>query len=254
MARRGPEHAAFTRPGALALTRVPGVDVVVDDVLATAVDALADSAAASALREAPRVAIDWTAPPPPGRRVALTVGRTPVGIMAGPDGRVASVELQDAATVAAQLVVAAIGYRGTELPGVPFDATTSTVRNDGGRVVDDAGAPVPGQYVVGWARRGTAGGIGDNRADAEEVVRALLIDAAAVRGKAPRRTPRRLLPLPRHPLGSPSRDVRTAGRSGDGRKPARDGKRARDHRTATRSTTNTRAAPGLMMPPAPRSP
>ena len=94
-------------------------------------------------------------------------------------------------TVPAQLVVASIGYRGTELPGVPFDAATATVRNLGGRVVDDTGAPVRGQYVVGWARRGTAGGIGDNRVDAEEVVRALLTDAAAT----PRRAPRRLLPL-----------------------------------------------------------
>jgi ferredoxin--NADP+ reductase len=193
VARRGPEHAAFTRPEALALTRVPGVEVVVDDSpgVGTALDALPATASASAVREAKRVAVDWTVPPPPGRRVVLTFGRTPTAVTAGADGRVASVQLATGETVPALLVVAATGYRGTALDGVPFDPSTATVRNHAGRVLDDAGAVVPGQYVVGWARRGTGGGIGDNRADAEEVVRALLTDVAA----APRPSARRRLPF-----------------------------------------------------------
>jgi hypothetical protein len=42
-------------------------------------------------------------------------------------------------------------------------------------------AGVPGAYVVGWFKRGSSGGIGDNRADAEDTVRTLLQDAAAGR-------------------------------------------------------------------------
>lgn len=194
VARRGPEHAAFTRSEALALTRVPGVDVVVDDSpgVGVTLDALPATAAASAVRDALRLAVDWTAPPAPGRRVVLAFDRTPTAVGPGPDGRVAVVELGADDAVPAQLVVAATGYRGTALDGVPFDAEASTVRNEGGRVVGEDGVVVPGQYVVGWARRGTTGGIGDNRADAEEVVRALLTDAAAAPRPAPRR---RLLPL-----------------------------------------------------------
>ncbi|MEO7058347.1 MAG: hypothetical protein ABI083_01370, partial [Lapillicoccus sp.] len=57
-----------------------------------------------------------------------------------------------------------------------------------------AGAPVPGLYVVGWAKRGPSGGIGANRLDAQESVDALLDDALAGALPSPaRRTPRRRL-------------------------------------------------------------
>ncbi len=88
-------------------------------------------------------------------------------------------------TVPAELVVRAIGHRGTELPGLPFDEATGRVPHEAGRVL---GAPV-GTYVVGWAKRGPSGGIGANRPDAEETVGSLLADAAA--GLVGRRPPRR---------------------------------------------------------------
>ena len=59
----------------------------------------------------------------------------------------------------AELVVRAIGHRGTELPGLPFDDEAGRVPHEAGRVT---GAPV-GTYVVGWAKRGPSGGIGANR-------------------------------------------------------------------------------------------
>jgi ferredoxin--NADP+ reductase len=50
--------------------------------------------------------------------------------------------------------------------------------------------PVPGEYVVGWAKRGPTGLIGTNRADSVATVRALLEDAAAWKLEAsPERTP-----------------------------------------------------------------
>jgi ferredoxin/flavodoxin---NADP+ reductase len=50
------------------------------------------------------------------------------------------------------------------------------VPNDDGRVLDDAGVPVPGVYVTGWIKRGPRGVIGTNRSCAEESVAKLWED------------------------------------------------------------------------------
>ena len=45
------------------------------------------------------------------------------------------------------------------------------IPNEVGRVLDEAGGePVPGQYVVGWIKRGPSGIIGTNKRDAQETV------------------------------------------------------------------------------------
>lgn len=79
----------------------------------------------------------------------------------------------------ADMILRSIGYRGTALPGLPFDATTGVVPNVAGRVLRD-GVPVPGWYVAGWIKRGPTGVIGTNRRDAYESVTALLEDAPAL--------------------------------------------------------------------------
>lgn len=100
--------------------------------------------------------------------------------------------------VPAGLVVRAVGHRGQPLPDLPFDEATGTVPSDRGRVVDPAtGAPVPGTYVVGWAKRGASGGIGTNRTDAEETVDVLLDDLAAGRLAPPARSARQFARLVR---------------------------------------------------------
>jgi ferredoxin--NADP+ reductase len=91
---------------------------------------------------------------------------------------------EHAVTLSTELVLLAIGYRGTPSPGVPFDDITGTIRNEGGRVTAADGTPVPGCYVVGWAKRGATGGIGDNKIDAEETAEALLADVPT-RGTRP---------------------------------------------------------------------
>ncbi|WP_031065583.1 FAD-dependent oxidoreductase [Streptomyces sp. NRRL WC-3742] len=96
----------------------------------------------------------------------------------GPVGPVAGTGERE--TLAAGLVVRSIGHRGVPVPGLPFDEAAATVAHEGGRVVDPAtGRPLPGAYVVGWAKRGPSGGIGANRACARETVDALLDDAGA---------------------------------------------------------------------------
>ena len=39
-----------------------------------------------------------------------------------------------------------------------------------------SGAPLPGEYVVGWIKRGPSGVIGTNKKDAQETVDAILAD------------------------------------------------------------------------------
>jgi len=65
------------------------------------------------------------------------------------------------------------------MPGVPFDDERETIRNDGGRVIDEAGTPLAGVYCTGWIKRGPSGVIGTNKKDATETVELLLEDAAA---------------------------------------------------------------------------
>jgi ferredoxin--NADP+ reductase len=61
---------------------------------------------------------------------------------------------------------------------------TGTIPNDGGRILDEGGAPVPGAYAAGWIKRGPTGVIGTNKKDATETVASLLDDAAS--GRLPR--------------------------------------------------------------------
>ncbi|MFF7991572.1 4Fe-4S binding protein [Kitasatospora xanthocidica] len=210
LARRGPEQAAWTRAEFLALRQLPGVEVVVEDhpVVRAAIEAASASPAASGTRSAdpqavsgsqaallaglPLVPYDGAAEPGPGRRIVLRFLSAPVGL-AG-DGRVEALTVERTTLVdgeraeatgrtdvlRAGLVVRSIGHRGVPVPGLPFDERTGTVAHRGGRVVDPAtGRPLPGAYVVGWAKHGPSGGIGANRACARETVDALLDDAAA---------------------------------------------------------------------------
>lgn len=76
------------------------------------------------------------------------------------------------------LVIACIGYRTAEIPGVVFaDAM-------GRFPTDDAGRIQPGLYASGWARRGPSGTIGTNRPDGFSVVEAMVADGVAASGKA----------------------------------------------------------------------
>jgi ferredoxin--NADP+ reductase len=76
----------------------------------------------------------------------------------------------------AQLVVRSVGYRGEALAGVPFDDRRNVIPNVEGRVVDEAGTPIPGLYVAGWIKRGPTGIIGTNKKDAAATVASLLAD------------------------------------------------------------------------------
>ncbi|MGY6024599.1 FAD-dependent oxidoreductase [Streptomyces spinosirectus] len=186
LGRRGPEDAACTRPELLALTQLPGVELVVDDHdprTAAAIDTAGPDDIAAVLRDVPRTTTNWSRPAGPGRRIVLRFHSEPREL-AGDEGTAAvrSVRVTGAAgqtVIPAGMVLRAIGYQGTPVAGLPFDDSSGTIPHEHGRV-----SGLPGTYVVGWIKRGSRGGIGANRACAAETVGTLLSDAVA--GTLPR--------------------------------------------------------------------
>ena len=136
-------------------------------------------------------------------------------LVAGEDGNVRAEGTGETEVVPCGMVIRSVGYRGAPLPGVPFDQRRGIVPNEGGRVVRmgaggdgaEAGrgggggaaggeglagvetgpggsgvlerAVVPGEYVVGWAKRGPSGVIGTNKADAAATVALMREDGEA---------------------------------------------------------------------------
>ncbi|MDI5973751.1 FAD-dependent oxidoreductase [Streptomyces sp. SL13] len=184
LGRRGPQDAAYTWPELHALKHLPGVRLVVADTPGTraAISSAAPDDHAALLSDVPIEAVDLAAPPPPGRRIVLNFFSSPVEVLG--NGRMSALRTTTG-PVDAQLLIGAIGYRGTPLPDLPFDSATATVPHERGRV-----AQLPGTYVVGWIKRGPSGGIGANRLCAQETVDTLLDDAAAGRLPTPPATAR----------------------------------------------------------------
>ena len=83
-------------------------------------------------------------------------------------------------TIPVSMVLRSVGYRGVPLPGVPFDDKSGHIPHENGRVTE-SGKVLPGQFVVGWAKRGPSGLIGTNRADSVATVNSLLEDLKAGR-------------------------------------------------------------------------
>lgn len=76
------------------------------------------------------------------------------------------------------LVIACIGYRTAQIPGVAWSDRL------GRFPTDEAGRIAPALYASGWARRGPSGTIGTNRPDGFSVIAAMVEDGIAPSGKA----------------------------------------------------------------------
>jgi ferredoxin--NADP+ reductase len=197
--RRGPAQAAFTNPELLELGELADADVIVDKdelerALAVHDEAAEEDKTARRNVEILREYAERT--PTEGRkRVVLRFLLSPVEFVADDDGALAGVKLvrnelvrddagalraratDESETIAAGLVFRAIGYRGEPLPGVSFDERAATILNEGGRVLDpQSRSHAPGEYVVGWIKRGPSGVIGTNKKDAQETVDAMFAD------------------------------------------------------------------------------
>ena len=200
--RRGPAQAKFTTKELRELGELPDADVIVDpaelELDEVSEQALATSPAARRNLDALR---GWAQRPPAGRsrRLYLRFWLRPVEVLGDdrvtglmvertrPDERGNARGTGETLRLDADMVLRSIGYRGTPLPGLPFDEVAGVVPNLGGRVLVD-GAPTPGWYVAGWIKRGPTGVIGTNRRDAYETVTALLDDTPLLT-RAPHREP-----------------------------------------------------------------
>ncbi len=127
------------------------------------------------------------------RKVRLRFLTSPVEII-GEGGKVKAVKIEKNAlkiddkgtprpkgtgefeTLPVGMVLRSVGYRGIPIPGVSFDEKKGRIPNNEGRVLDAMGQTLPGEYVVGWAKRGPSGLIGTNRADSVATVKELLKD------------------------------------------------------------------------------
>jgi ferredoxin/flavodoxin---NADP+ reductase len=201
LGRRGPVQAAWTPQELGEMGDLAGADIVLDPA-ELELDPASEQELAEATPQVKRnfdTLREFAARQPSGkpRRVVVRFRVSPVAILGEdrveaveivrndlvPDdrGRVQAVATEERETIPAGLVFRSIGYRGVGLPAVPFDDERGTIPNEGGRVVDGGGEPLPGVYCAGWIKRGPTGVIGTNKKDATETVQLLLDDARAGR-------------------------------------------------------------------------
>ena len=196
VARRGPAQAKFTNPEIKELGELSEADVIINPS-----DLVLDPASIASL-ESDRTAVrnletmqalaerGATGKP---RQIHFHFLRSPVELCG--DDAVKSMRMEvnelhptDTGYIACDgvgrfetldvgLVFRSIGYRSLPIPGVPFYDKWGIIPNEKGRVTaTHKGEVVPGEYVVGWAKRGPTGVIGTNKPDAVETVAAMLED------------------------------------------------------------------------------
>jgi len=200
-ARRGPAQAKFTPVELRELDHSPHVQVLVAPEGMEFDDASQASLSRSkSLRMVVDVLSEWAMRDPepgPRRTIHIHFLENPMEIL-GEDGAVVGLrterqELTGDGTVRGtgqftdwdvQAVYRAVGYRSEAVEDLPFDHRHLVLPNDGGRVLDLDGQPLPGVYATGWVKRGPVGLIGHTKSDAAETVGNLLVDAPDL-GRAP---------------------------------------------------------------------
>ena len=197
--RRGPSQVKFTPIELRELGEVPDVDIVVydDDFARAEGDAHAAHLLATnnQVKVMTRTLNGWRRAegdvPTASRRLHLHFFHAPVEVLGTnrvegvrfertrPVGDGSVVGTGEFVDVPVQAVYRAVGYASSPIPGVPFDERSRVIPNDGGRVTDGAGAPIPGVYATGWIKRGPVGLIGHTKGDALETITNLVEDANA---------------------------------------------------------------------------
>ena len=171
--RRGAEFAAFTAPELRDLPKLEHTDVYINEEAIALAHKNAESKGEIEKHLASNLeAMKLIAETPKHgheRSLEFLFSHTPKEIIGKEkvEGILYSTPNGDV-TIPCDLVITAIGYEATTIPGVKYES--GKITNTDGRV---AGSNM---YVVGWAKRGPSGVIGTNKSDAAEVVKLLISD------------------------------------------------------------------------------
>ena len=198
LGRRGPAQAAFTNPEISELGKLAGAEVrTLPEELALDEDSRAAAEADRVIARKIEILQGYAAQAPPQKPKQLTIRFlvSPVEILGDENGCVRGVRIVknelyrddkgtmrprasgQFETIEAGLVLRSVGYKGVPLGGLPFLDDRGVIPNDNGRVIDREGRQdLTGVYVCGWIKRGPAGVIGANKADAKETVASMLAD------------------------------------------------------------------------------
>ena len=137
---------------------------------------------------------------PASRRLHLHFLQSPVEIVSGSgegSGKVAGIRMErqeldgtgavrgtgEVLEYPVQAVYRAVGYFGSPLADIPFDADRGVIPHAAGRVLGEDGEPLKGVYTTGWIKRGPVGLIGHTKGDALETVGCLLEDLPSLPGR-----------------------------------------------------------------------
>lgn len=192
--RRGPAQAKFTTKELRELGELANADVVVDPAELMLDEASKELVETNkTVRRNLETLQEWSTRSQLGRprRIHLRFLLAPVAVLG--TGAVEAVRCErneldgsggvagtgETVTLAAQLLLRSVGYRGLPLAGVPFDERFGVIPHVDGRVQRN-GSTAAGEYVVGWIKRGPTGVIGTNKGDAKETVERLLHDLDAL--------------------------------------------------------------------------
>lgn len=197
--RRGPAQVKFTPLELRELGELNDVDVVVYDEDFDYDDASREAIATNKqVKVIDRVLQKWRELPgannaggEASRRLHLHFWAKPVEVRSDADGNVASLVYERTTSDGVGGVVGtgeireqplgqiyrAVGYFGSELPGIPFDERHGVIPNHEGQVLaEDSNDIMPGVYATGWIKRGPVGLIGHTKSDAAETISHLVND------------------------------------------------------------------------------
>ena len=202
LGRRGPEQAAFSSAELKELGTMEAADPV---VAAAELAGCAESTGNAETDRNLKILRSFAARQARAhaKKLHLRFLVSPTEIIADAAGNVAALKLEknrlDArpgGTVAARgtgefevlevgMVLPAIGYAAERIDGVPYDEKARVIANDDGRVIDPANrAVVANEYVVGWARSGPQGLIGEHKRASANVVEHMIADGARLAARA----------------------------------------------------------------------
>jgi ferredoxin--NADP+ reductase len=198
LGRRGPVQSAFTNPELKEFGELSGVNVKLDaqdlELDEASAAAMATDKTASKNVEVMRQYLTRTESKG-DKTIWMRFMVSPVEIL-GEDGKICGVKLErnklvgqpDGSVKAVGtgeyetlenvgMILRSVGYKGAPLEGVPFDSGSGVIPNVAGRVTNGKGGDVlPGEYVVGWAKRGPSGIIGTNKPDSAATVTSMVQD------------------------------------------------------------------------------